>query len=133
MTKLDPNGMCDVKSGSLFWQLVHDGIAHPLLVLGFYSRPVIRFHDYTSFKAWPLGVSGTSRIERAQDALQGHAEHRNVYTLTHAVPAHLVLREGETAGEIRGRGLPLPDHVPDCAVWKGLHFEHLSVRIELNP
>lgn len=57
--------------------------------------------------------------------LNSRAEHRNVYTLIHEVPAHLVFNENETAGEIRARGLPLPAHIPDIAVWKGMHFEYL--------
>jgi hypothetical protein len=62
--RLDPNGMCDAQAGSRLWMLVHDGIAHPLLVLGFYSRPVVWFHDWTSLRAWPPGTPGTTRAER---------------------------------------------------------------------
>lgn len=62
--KLDPNGTCDDPCSNVFWMLVHDGICHPLLVLTLYSEWAIRFHDWTSWKAWPDPSIGTTRNER---------------------------------------------------------------------
>jgi len=48
--KIDPN-FC-THSGK-FWAILHDLIAHPLMAVSFYSKISIRFHNYTSSKAWP--------------------------------------------------------------------------------
>lgn len=64
--KLDPNGMCDSKASSFWWAAIHDLICHPLLVLTLYSKWAIRFHDWTSWKAWPDPNTGTTRIRRIE-------------------------------------------------------------------
>jgi hypothetical protein len=51
--KLDPNNYCVTYKQNLFWAMVHDIIAHPLMALTFYKINLfIKFHDYTSHLAW---------------------------------------------------------------------------------
>ncbi len=51
--KLDPNAYCINYEQRLGWALIHDIIAHPLMALTLYRIPMfIRFHNYTSHKAW---------------------------------------------------------------------------------
>lgn len=51
--KTDPRAACANTEERLLWALVHDGVAHPLMALTNFSRLSLRFHDYTSARAWP--------------------------------------------------------------------------------
>nr|WP_175800885.1 hypothetical protein [Burkholderia anthina] len=51
--KTDPRAACANSEERLLWALVHDGVAHPLMALTNFSRLSLRFHDYTSARAWP--------------------------------------------------------------------------------
>lgn len=51
--RTDPRRACVNEEERLLWALIHDGIAHPLMALTLFSRWAIRFHDWTSSKAWP--------------------------------------------------------------------------------
>jgi hypothetical protein len=53
MSRADPRKACANEQQRLFWALVHDGLAHPLMALTGYCKPAMRFHDWTSHKAWP--------------------------------------------------------------------------------
>lgn len=55
-TKTDPNRACANEGQRLLWALAHDGLAHPLMALSGYSKWALRFHDYTSHKAWPRTI-----------------------------------------------------------------------------
>lgn len=51
--KKDPNKYCVNYKESLRWAILHDVIAHPLMALTLYNVDcIIKFHDYTSSKAW---------------------------------------------------------------------------------
>lgn len=51
--KKDPNKYCVNYHQTLVWALVHDIVAHPLMAITLYKCSwFIRFHDYTSAKAW---------------------------------------------------------------------------------
>lgn len=50
--KKDPNNYCIVYTQSLFWAIIHDLIAHPMMAITNYTNISIRFHDFTSNKAW---------------------------------------------------------------------------------
>lgn len=53
--KLDPNTLCDTgPKQNIGWAIFHDLVAHPLLVITFYSVASVKFHNWTSLKAWPL-------------------------------------------------------------------------------
>lgn len=51
--RTDPRKACANEDQLLWWAVVHDLIAHPLMVLTGYSRTSIAFHDATSQRAWP--------------------------------------------------------------------------------
>lgn len=51
--KKDPNKGCKNQKELLGWAIVHDLVAHPLMAATNYSKLSVRFHDYTSHKAWP--------------------------------------------------------------------------------
>lgn len=53
--KTDPNKGCANEKENMLWAFIHDAIAHPLMALTGYSRWALRFHDYTSHRAWPRG------------------------------------------------------------------------------
>jgi hypothetical protein len=51
--RTDPRSACANEKELLFWAVVHDLIAHPLMALTCYSKLSLRFHDWTSQRAWP--------------------------------------------------------------------------------
>lgn len=51
--RTDPRAACANTDERLLWALVHDAIAHPLMALTLYSRWFMKFHDFTSHRAWP--------------------------------------------------------------------------------
>ena len=51
--KTDPNTICENGVEHRGWAFVHDAIAHPLMALTGWSALSLRFHNYTSHKAWP--------------------------------------------------------------------------------
>lgn len=51
--KTDPNKGCKNEYQRLGWAVLHDLIAHPLMVLTGYSKLSLKFHDFTSHRAWP--------------------------------------------------------------------------------
>lgn len=51
--KTDPNKGCSNQEERLFWAVLHDAVAHPLMSLFGYPKWALRFHDYTSHRAWP--------------------------------------------------------------------------------
>jgi hypothetical protein len=53
--KVDPLNHCVRFRQSLPWALVHDLVAHPLMAVTGYSGWAIKFHNFTSHKAWRRG------------------------------------------------------------------------------
>jgi len=51
--KLDPNPLCQQPVERPLWAFVHDAIAHPLVAITRYAGWAVKFHDYTSRRAWP--------------------------------------------------------------------------------
>lgn len=51
--RTDPREACANERQHLLWAIVHDGLAHPLMALTGYCKASLRFHDWTSHKAWP--------------------------------------------------------------------------------
>lgn len=60
--KTDPNTICDGQDENGFWAWVHDAVAHPLMAVTGYSVWSLRFHNFTSHKAWPRCKNLTSPI-----------------------------------------------------------------------
>lgn len=51
--RTDPRIACANERQRLLWAIAHDALAHPLMVLTAYCGLSLRFHDWTSHKAWP--------------------------------------------------------------------------------
>lgn len=51
--RTDPRAACANEREAALWAAVHDLIAHPLMVLTWYSYASLLFHDWTSRRAWP--------------------------------------------------------------------------------
>jgi len=51
--KTDPRTACANSNEARGWALLHDLIAHPFMALTNWSSLSLRFHDWTSNKAWP--------------------------------------------------------------------------------
>lgn len=51
--RTDPRTACRNTDENLFWAVLHDFVAHPFMVVTNYSATSLRFHDWTSFRAWP--------------------------------------------------------------------------------
>lgn len=60
--RTDPNEACTNTREDFFWAFVHDAVSHPLMALSLYSDWSLRFHNYTSHRAWPR-VPSTSHAE----------------------------------------------------------------------
>lgn len=57
--KIDPNKACTSEKENFFWAFIHDAIAHPLMALSGYAAWALRFHNYTSHRAWPRAYKVT--------------------------------------------------------------------------
>lgn len=51
--RTDPNEACTNTREDFFWAFVHDAISHPLMAVSLYSDWSLRFHNWTSHRAWP--------------------------------------------------------------------------------
>jgi hypothetical protein len=51
--KPDPIDACANLDERFGWAVAHDLIAHPLMALSGYSAWSLRFHNWTSRRAWP--------------------------------------------------------------------------------
>lgn len=51
--RTDPREACGNEKELMLWAVIHDAVAHPLMALTFYSNWALRFHDWTSHRAWP--------------------------------------------------------------------------------
>jgi hypothetical protein len=51
--RTDPRKACANAEEKLLWAWIHDFIAHPLMALFGWHDATLKFHDWTSHKAWP--------------------------------------------------------------------------------
>jgi hypothetical protein len=56
--RTDPRKACDSGREVLFWAFVHDLIAHGAMAIFFWAEWTLRFHNWTSEKAWPRKSKG---------------------------------------------------------------------------
>lgn len=54
--RTDPREACANEKERWGWAIVHDLVAHGLMAVTNYSALSLRFHDWTSHKAWPRVV-----------------------------------------------------------------------------
>ncbi|MDN7825128.1 hypothetical protein QZN01_20970 [Burkholderia cenocepacia] len=95
--KTDPRAACANTEERLLWALVHDGIAHPLMALTNFSRLSLRFHDYTSSRAWPRKPSCANEPVRCFHVMSRWG----VMTITHDAPGIWRARHPRVAHEYR--------------------------------
>lgn len=55
--RTDPRMACANERELWHWAALHDLLAHPLMVLTWYCAASLRFHDWTSRRAWPRHIS----------------------------------------------------------------------------
>lgn len=96
--RTDPNKACD-RPGHLGWAVVHDLLAHPFMAATGFSRIGVRFHDWTSHKAWPrkrqeIAYAHFSCLARAE-AYRDRLKLQGAATELRAVPG-----EGYYVGEL---------------------------------
>lgn len=53
VVRTDPRAACANERQRFWWAVLHDVVAHPLMALTGWSKWALRFHDWTSHKAWP--------------------------------------------------------------------------------
>lgn len=99
--RTDPRAACSNDRELLGWAILHDLVAHPLMALTCWSRLSLRFHDWTSFRAWPRVKPEKLRqpvtIRTAHfGALQAREVARNVWSVDHPRVSHTLTT---TAGD----------------------------------
>jgi hypothetical protein len=89
--KTDPRVACANAEERRGWAILHDLVAHPLLILTGYSIWALAFHDYTSHKAWPRPPY-TCRKETKVATIYGRLTvievAPGVYSIQHGFVAH---------------------------------------------
>jgi hypothetical protein len=87
--KTDPNKSCANCEERLLWALLHDAVAHPLMGLTNYSKWSLRFHDFTSRRAWPRSMASfvfSAEDEETMDVLRQHLRTQGKSFLTEGRP-----------------------------------------------
>ena len=101
--KTDPRQACANAREKLVWALVHDFIAHPLMAVTLYSRPALRFHDFTSHRAWPRvavdQVPVTMVHSRRYGVLMVRQVQPGVFATEHPTVAHTAVTNAGDAIE----------------------------------
>ena len=85
--KSDPNAGCPNHGENLAWAIIHDLLAHPLMALTGYGGWAIRFHDYTSRKAWPRDSVDLVMYIKDAELLQKIQDHYRAKGVSHMVEA----------------------------------------------
>lgn len=95
--KTDPRKACANAEEKRGWAILHDLVAHPLLILTNYSIWSLAFHDYTSHKAWPR----TGRKEMTVATIYGRLKvievSPGVYSVQHGFVAHKIVTTADSA------------------------------------
>ncbi|OZI58741.1 hypothetical protein [Bordetella genomosp. 1] len=91
--RTDPRKGCANEREALGWAILHDLIAHPLMVLTGWSRLSLRLHDFTSHKAWPRATAPAPRVWRIPTARFGVLEVTEIqppgcYSVRHGLILH---------------------------------------------
>lgn len=60
--RTDPRAACANVDERFIWAFVHDFVAHPFMAITNWSAPSVRFHDWTSIRAWPRVRPATLRM-----------------------------------------------------------------------
>ncbi|MES2187984.1 MAG: hypothetical protein V4505_25760 [Pseudomonadota bacterium] len=93
--KTDPRAACAnvVERGG--WAFMHDAVAHPLMAFTRWSAWSLRFHDWTSFRAWPrveLAGGETAYVQsRHFGALVVRCVAPGIYAVQHPNVGHKIV------------------------------------------
>jgi hypothetical protein len=98
--KTDPREACANAEEKRGWAILHDLVAHPLLILTGYSIWALAFHDYTSHKAWPRQQHKASK-ETKMPTIYGWLTVKEVapgvYSIQHGFVAHKFVTTADSA------------------------------------
>lgn len=106
--KTDPRKACANADEKRGWAILHDLIAHPLMILTGYSIWSLALHDYTSHKAWPrLARSKPNRLMAATQYgyVTVNEVAPGVYSIQHGFVAHKFVTTAATSLEALHKGL----------------------------
>jgi hypothetical protein len=100
--KTDPRIACANEREAFWWAALHDFVAHPFMVITFYSAWSLRFHDWTSHHAWPRPeiVRGETSIAATKFGLL-KVTHLGgkVYSIDHPNCHHTVVLQADAPDE----------------------------------
>ncbi|MDR8077812.1 hypothetical protein KPA96_19340 [Burkholderia cenocepacia] len=111
--KTDPRAACANTEERLLWALVHDGVAHPLMALTNFSRLSLRFHDYTSARAWPRKPSAAEEPVRCFHVMSRWG----VMSITQDAPGIWRARHPRVAHEYRTCATSAADMAVKADAW----------------
>jgi hypothetical protein len=101
--RTDPRAACANEKENLWWALLHDGVAHPLMALTLYSKVSLRFHDFTSKHAWPRvkmeKPQTISLVSRRFGRIEGCYLGREIYSFEHPTVSHNFVTNARDAVE----------------------------------
>lgn len=101
--KTDPRAACSNEKEALLWAIIHDLIAHPLMGLTLYSKASLRFHDFTSHRAWPRVLPSQHEEFAMQSARFGAIKARWIggqfYAFDHPTVSHTFVTNAADAVE----------------------------------
>lgn len=90
--RTDPRKACANEKELLLWAILHDAIAHPLMVVTGYGTASLRFHDFTSRHAWPrdtrVPVEPVMVHSDRFGALRIVAQSSGIFEVTHGRISH---------------------------------------------
>lgn len=93
--RTDPRVACANTEEHTFWAFVHDAVCHPLMALSGWAAWTLRFHDWTSFRAWPRSVGFVEEtriiVSRRWGPLSVTQVMPGFYSIDHPNVAHKVV------------------------------------------
>lgn len=90
--KTDPRKACSNEREARGWAFIHDAITHPLMALTGWSALSLRFHNWTSEKAWPRASPAQLQeweVDSRFGLLTVRALSPSVYAISHPKVKHV--------------------------------------------
>lgn len=107
--RTDPRAACANKTERFGWAFVHDLFAHPLMALTRWSRWALRFHDWTSNRAWPRDLPPPNVIHFHDTSRHGRLAIRHYgdgdFAVTHGFVNHTFVSKADSVEEACANGL----------------------------
>lgn len=101
--KLDPIIACPNETQLFGWAFLHDFVAHPFMAITLWSPWSLRFHNWTSLKAWPSARLIPPEFSHAWIPLWHRADYRRVgqglYEVLHPRVDHSFRCQAKDASE----------------------------------